>query len=181
METKNAIFTAHELPLEKIMDLDRYIIGLEDKEGMLIHILHRAQHLFGYLPVSLQLHIARKVGVPASKVFGVVSFYSYFTQTKRGVHTISVCMGTACFVKGAEEMKKALKSELKVDFGGTTVNGLFTLKEIRCIGACGLAPAMMVDDKVYGHVTPEGIATIIKSYEDEEYKEEEMVEDDAKS
>ena len=152
------------LPEDKLSLLDAYIHSLDDQEGMLIHILHRAQHLFGYLPPDLQLYIARSIGIPASKVYGVVSFYSYFTQVKRGQHTISVCMGTACFVKGAEQIKEALKKELKVGMDETTIDDLFTLKEIRCIGACGLAPAVMVDDKVYGHMNEENIKTVTSSY-----------------
>jgi NADH-quinone oxidoreductase subunit E/NADP-reducing hydrogenase subunit HndA len=152
------------LPQDKLSLLDAYIRSLDDQEGMLIHILHRAQHLFGYLPPDLQLYIARSIGIPASKVYGVVSFYSYFTQVKRGQHTVSVCMGTACFVKGAEQVKEALKKELKVGMDETTVDELFTLKEIRCIGACGLAPAVMVDDKVYGHMNEENIRTVTSSY-----------------
>lgn len=155
------------LPLDKLAELNDYIDSLQDKEGMLIHVLHRAQHIFGYLPKELQLHIARRVGIPAAKVYGVVSFYSYFTQTRRGEHTVSVCMGTACFVKGAEEVKEALKKELKVTFGETTEDDLFSMKEIRCIGACGLAPAIMVDEKVYGHMNEENVRTVINSYRGE--------------
>ncbi|MBR0575551.1 NAD(P)H-dependent oxidoreductase subunit E [Proteiniclasticum sp. BAD-10] len=155
------------LPLEKLAELNDYIDSLQDKEGMLIHVLHRAQHIFGYLPKELQLYIARRVGIPAAKVYGVVSFYSYFTQTRRGEHTVSVCMGTACFVKGAEEVKEALKKELKVTFGETTEDDLFSMKEIRCIGACGLAPAIMVDEKVYGHMNEENVRTVINSYRGE--------------
>lgn len=155
------------LPLDKLAELNDYIDSLQDKEGMLIHVLHRAQHIFGYLPKELQLYIARRVGIPAAKVYGVVSFYSYFTQTRRGEHTVSVCMGTACFVKGAEEVKEALKKELKVTFGETTEDDLFSMKEIRCIGACGLAPAIMVDEKVYGHMNEENVRTVINSYRGE--------------
>lgn len=155
------------LPLDKLAELNDYIDGLQDKEGMLIHVLHRAQHIFGYLPKELQLHIARRVGIPAAKVYGVVSFYSYFTQTRRGEHTVSVCMGTACFVKGAEDVKEALRKELKVTFGETTEDDLFSMKEIRCIGACGLAPAIMVDEKVYGHMNEDNVRTVINSYRGE--------------
>lgn len=164
MEITKETTTDALLPIEKLNELDEYILSLSDKEGMLIHILHRAQHIFGYLPKELQLHIARTVGVPASKVYGVVSFYSYFTQTQRGEHTISVCLGTACFVKGADELKSVLKRELNIGFGETTKDNKFTLKEIRCIGACGLAPAIMVDDKVFGHMNEENIKTVISSY-----------------
>jgi len=152
------------LSTEKLDELNDYIQSLSDKEGMLIHILHRAQHIFGYLPKELQLHIARTVGVPASKVYGVVSFYSYFTEKQRGEHTISVCLGTACFVKGADDLKTVLKRELNIGFGETTKDNKFTLKEIRCIGVCGLAPAIMVDEKVFGHMNEENIKTVLNSY-----------------
>lgn len=164
MEITKETITDALLPIEKLNELDEYIQSLSDKEGMLIHILHRAQHIFGYLPKELQLHIARTIGVPASKVYGVVSFYSYFTQTQRGEHTISVCLGTACFVKGADELKSVLKRELNIGFGETTKDNKFTLKEIRCIGACGLAPAIMVDEKVFGHMNEENLKTVISSY-----------------
>jgi len=139
------------LDQEKLSVLEGYIEGLEDKAGSLIHVLHKAQGLFGYLPENLQLHVARKMDLPAAKVNGVVSFYSFFTQEPRGKHTISLCMGTACFVKGADNE-----------------DGLFTLKDIRCVGACGLAPVMLVDDKVYGHVKAEDIQRILQKYRDEE-------------
>lgn len=164
MEKELLLLEPIDLPEEKLNLLQEYIDTLEDKEGMLIHILHRAQHIFGYLPSELQLHIARSIGIPASKVYGVVSFYSYFTQTKRGQHTVSVCMGTACFVKGANQVKDALKKELKIGMDETTIDAMFTLKEIRCIGACGLAPAVMVDDKVFGHMNQDNIKTVISSY-----------------
>lgn len=153
-------------PEEKLLALDAYIDSIEDKEQMLIHILHRAQHIFGYLPPELQLHIARTMKIPASKVYGVVSFYSYFTQEKRGRHTVNICMGTACFVKGADQVKQALKQELKISMDETTEDGHFTLKEIRCIGACGLAPAVMVDDKVYGHMNESNARTVLHLYKE---------------
>jgi NADH:ubiquinone oxidoreductase subunit E len=156
------------LDKEKLSVLDDYIQGIEDKEGSLIHVLHKAQSLFGYLPENLQLHVARKIDLPAAKVNGVVSFYSFFTQEPRGKHTISLCMGTACFVKGADKIFKTLKDQLGVANNKMTEDGLFTLKDIRCVGACGLAPVLMVDDKVYGHVKAEDIETILNKYRDEE-------------
>lgn len=164
MEKELFLLEPVDLPEEKLHLLQAYIDTLSDQEGMLIHILHRAQHIFGYLPTELQLYIARSIGIPASKVYGVVSFYSYFTQTKRGKNTVSVCMGTACFVKGANQVKDALKKELKIGMDETTIDEMFTLKEIRCIGACGLAPAVMVGDKVYGHMNQDNIKTVINSY-----------------
>jgi len=156
------------LDQEKLSVLEGYIEGLEDKAGSLIHVLHKAQGLFGYLPENLQLHVARKMDLPAAKVNGVVSFYSFFTQEPRGKHTISLCMGTACFVKGADKIFKTLKDQLGVENNKMTEDGLFTLKDIRCVGACGLAPVMLVDDKVYGHVKAEDIQRILQKYRDEE-------------
>lgn len=168
METAMDRIESETLDSKKLEALNLYIDGQEDKEKMLIHILHRGQHLFGYLPPSLQLHIARRTGLPASKVFGVVTFYSYFTETMRGKHTISVCMGTACFVKGANGLTDHLRRSLLVSPGGTTKDGMFTLNEIRCIGACGLAPAVMVDDKVYGHMNPRNVDKVVDSYRGKE-------------
>ena len=115
VQEKTVSLDLKDLPQEKLQELDAYIDSLEDKQGSLIHILHRAQNLFGYLPMEVQLHIARKVDIPGAKVFGVVSFYSYFTTEPRGKHTISVCMGTACFVKGGEHVLKKFMSELGIE------------------------------------------------------------------
>ena len=154
------------LEIEQFKELDQYIDSLPDKEESLIHILHRAQQIFGFLPKEVQLHIARTIGIPAAKVNGVVSFYSFFTQTPRGKHTISVCMGTACFVKGADKILEAIKKELNIDNGETTSDGLFTLRDVRCVGTCALAPVVLVDEKVYGHVTEAEIVKILESYKE---------------
>lgn len=153
-----------QLDQKLISELDAYIASLEDKQGNLIHVLHKGQDLFGYLPENLQLYIARAIDLPASKVNGVVSFYSFFTQEPRGEHVISVCMGTACFVRGAEKILNKLKADLDVQNGKMTADGKFTLRDIRCVGACGLAPVVLIDDKVYGHVTPDKIGEIINEY-----------------
>lgn len=155
---------AGNLPKEKFDELERYIDGLETTKGALVQILHRAQHIFKYLPREVQLFIARKLGIPGAEVFGVVSFYSYFTTKPVGQHTISVCMGTACFVRGADRIVETLKEKLGIGSNETTEDGLFTLKDVRCIGACGLAPVVMVDEKVYGRVKEEEIDEIINEY-----------------
>ena len=108
--------------------------------------------------------MSRKLDVPAAKVYGVVSFYSYFSQTKRGDYTISICMGTACFVKGVEKVMDAFSKELGIKNGETTEDGLFTLRDVRCIGACGLAPVVMINDKVYGHVKATDVVEIVNDY-----------------
>ncbi|MGX8796882.1 NADH-quinone oxidoreductase subunit NuoE family protein [Fusibacter sp. JL298sf-3] len=152
---------SHENAAEKLQQLDAFIEKQPSKEDAIIAVLHRAQHLFGYLPSELQLYIARKLNVPAAKVYGVVSFYSYFSQTKRGKFTVNICMGTACFVKGVDKVMDEFSNQLGVQNGGTSEDGLFTLKDVRCIGACGLAPVVMVNEKVYGHVKPEDVTKII--------------------
>lgn len=151
-------------PKEMYDELDAFIEGLETTEGALIEILHRAQHIFGYLPRDVQLFVARKLGIPGAEVYGVVSFYSYFTTKPSGKHTISVCLGTACFVRGADKIIAGFKEKLGIESNETTEDGLFTIKDVRCIGACGLAPVVMVDDKVYGRVKVEDIDDIINSY-----------------
>lgn len=156
--------TNQVLPEEKFKELEEFIDGLETTKGALIAILHKAQNIFGYLPNDVQLFIARKIGIPAAEVYGVVSFYSYFTTKPGGKHTISVCMGTACFVKGADKIIEKFREKLKLDSNGITEDGLFKLKDVRCIGACGLAPVVMVDDKVYGRVKEEDLDKIIESY-----------------
>ena len=153
-----------ELPQEKFDELEQFIEGLETTQGALIEILHKAQSLFGYLPRDVQLFVARKLGIPGAEVFGVISFYSYFTTKPRGKHTISCCMGTACYVRGADKILKILKEKLGIESNEITEDGLFTLKDVRCIGACGLAPVVMVDDKVYGRVKEEDVDNILNEY-----------------
>ncbi|MBV7272673.1 complex I 24 kDa subunit family protein [Clostridium thailandense] len=154
----------HKLDDTKLKKLEDYIDGLEDKEGALINVLHEAQDLFGYLPEELQLFISRKLGLTAAKVFGVATFYSFFTMEPRGKHVISVCMGTACFVKGAEKVLNEFKAQLNIKDNNTSEDGLFTIDTLRCVGACGLAPVVTVDGKVYGRVKVEDVEGIIKEF-----------------
>lgn len=156
-----------DFPKEKYDELESFINSLETTKGALIEILHKAQDIFGYLPRDVQLFVARKLGIPGAEVYGVVSFYSYFTTKPSGKHTISVCMGTACFVKGADKIIARFKEKLGIESNETTEDGLFTLKDVRCIGACGLAPVVMVDDKVYGRVKVEDVDDIINTYRQE--------------
>lgn len=149
-------------------ELDAYIDGLENKQGMLISILHKAQSLFGYLPQEVQLHVARKLDVPAAKVNGVVSFYSFFTETPKGEHVINVCLGTACFVRGAEDILQELETRLKIKPGQTTPDGKFTIDALRCVGACGLAPVMIIDGKVHGRLNKSDVAGLLKPLQAEE-------------
>ncbi len=146
---------------EKYVELDRYISSLPDKKGTLITVLHRAQDIFGYLPAEVQAHVARRLDIPVSQVYGVVSFYSYFTMNQKGKYDISVCLGTACYVRGADTILETLKQKLGIDLGEVTPDGKYSLRTLRCVGACGLAPVVMVGDKVYGRCTPDSIDEIL--------------------
>jgi len=155
----------HNLDKEKLKKLEDYIDGLEEKEGCLINVLHEAQDIFGYLPEEVQLFVSRKLGLTAAKVFGVATFYSFFSMQPHGKHIISVCMGTACFVKGADKVLEEFKKQLNIKEGNnTSEDGLFTIDTLRCVGACGLAPVVTVDGKVYGRVKVEDVEGIIKAY-----------------
>jgi len=132
--------------------MDDYIESLPDKKENLIGILHYAQEIYGYLPDNVLWHIAQKLDIPSSKVYGVVSFYSFFTMIPRGEHIVNVCTGTACFVRGADKLKDELENQLKIKAGETTPDNLFTLETLRCVGACGLAPVMIVDGQVHGRL-----------------------------
>lgn len=146
------------------LKLESYINSLEDKKGSLIAVLHKAQEIFGYLPEEVQSFVAKKLGIPRSKVYGVVTFYSFFTMTPKGKHPISVCLGTACYVRGAAKILEEFKRKLEIDIGETTRDGLFSLDGLRCVGACSLAPVVMVGDKVYGKVSVEMVEKIISEY-----------------
>ncbi|EYE88687.1 NADH dehydrogenase [Fervidicella metallireducens AeB] len=154
----------YNLDHDKLKKLETYIDNLQEKEGALINILHEAQDIFGYLSKDVQLFIARKCGIPAAKVFGVVTFYSYFTMEPRGKHVVNICMGTACFVKGADKILAEFKRLLDIKEGNMSEDGMFTIDTLRCVGACGLAPVVIVDGKVYGRVKVEDVEGIIKEY-----------------
>jgi len=134
------------------------------KEGSLIQVLHSAQNIYGHLPLQLQEFIAEKMNIPLSEVSSVISFYSFFSTVPRGQHTIRVCMGTACYVRGGKNLVERLKELLEIEVGGTTADGKFTFEIARCIGACGLAPAIMIDDTVYKQVTENKLESILSKY-----------------
>lgn len=136
----------------------------EHPESHLIAVLHRVQHEFGYLgPESLDA-VAQLMQIPAATVSGVASFYHFFRLQPSGRHTINLCLGTACYVRGAERLAERLKDELGIDFGETTTDGVFTLEGTRCLGCCGLAPVLTVDEDIYGYVTPDQIPGILEPY-----------------
>lgn len=132
--------------------------------GSLIQVLHAAQQVYGYLPLKVQKFIAEKMDIPLAEVSGVVTFYSFFSTTPRGKHTIRVCLGTACYVRGGKKLVETLMSILGIEVNDTTPDGKFSLEIARCIGACGLAPAMMIDDTVYRQVNPNKLHSIISKY-----------------
>jgi NADH:ubiquinone oxidoreductase subunit E len=146
-------------------ELDEFIAQQAKGRDSLIPILHRAQDLFGFLPIDVQEHVAKALNLPVSEVLGVVTFYHYFTMQPRGRHTVNVCLGTACYVRGAKKVVEALSQELGVKIGETTADRRFSLTAQRCFGACGLAPVIMIDDDIHGRVTPKKIAGILAQYE----------------
>ena len=150
---------------EQLYDkIDNVIDLYREKEGSLIQVLHLAQEIYGFLPLELQEHIAGKMEIPLSEVAGVVTFYSFFSTAPRGEHTIRVCLGTACYVRGGKKIIEHLRDRLGVELGGTTPDGKFTFEIARCIGACGLAPAMMIDDTVYKQVNVNKLEKILSKY-----------------
>ncbi|HRX41361.1 MAG TPA: NAD(P)H-dependent oxidoreductase subunit E [Clostridia bacterium] len=150
---------------EKFSELDEFIEKVGASEGNLIEILHKAQELFGYLPKEVQLYVSRKLRISAAKVNGVVTFYSYFTEIPKGKHVISVCMGTACFVRGASDILTALEKKLGIKSGQTTKDGKFTIDSLRCVGACGLAPVVIADGRVHGRVEVDDLDNILVELE----------------
>lgn len=145
-------------------ELEQFIDSIPDKNGVLIEVLHRAQNIFGYLSKEVQKFIAKKLEIPVSKVNGVVTFYSYFTEEPTGKYVINICMGTACFVRGAGDILSEFEKKLGLKVGETTSDGKFTVQILRCVGACGLAPVVTVNDKVYGHFTKEMVDKVLDEY-----------------
>lgn len=153
-----------ETEQEKYARISQVIEEYKDKEGSLIQILHLSQGIYGYLPLELLQFIAQKVGKPLSEVYGVTTFYSFFSTKPRGENTIRVCLGTACYVRGGKTIVDRLKEILKIGVGDTTEDGKFTLEVMRCIGACGLAPALTINNEVYKQVNPDKLQAIIDKY-----------------
>ena len=153
--------------MDKYAALQAVIDELKNEPGALMPIMQRAQDIFGYLPEDVQNIIAKGLDIPVSDVYGVATFYAQFNLEPKGKYIISVCMGTACYVKGSQLVLDKLEDVLGVPAGRTTEDGLFTLNATRCLGACGLAPVIMVNDDVYGRLTPDQIPAIIAKYRPE--------------
>ena len=140
--------------------------SFNNDKGELINILHKSQSAFGYLPAEIQEVIADELNESVAKIYGVVTFYSFFTMQPKGKHPISICLGTACYVRGAEKVLEEFEKQLNLEVGETSADGKFSLTCLRCIGACGLAPVVMVGDKTYGRLTPEDVKEILDEYKD---------------
>lgn len=149
---------------EKVAVLDEIIARYKGKPGGLIPVLEEAQVALEFLPVSVQKKIAKGLNLPLSRVYGVVTFYSFFTMTPRGRHTVRVCLGTACYVRGGKALSEAIEKNFGVKEGETTSDRKFTYESVRCLGACGLGPVVVVDNDVHGRVKPGKVKDILNAY-----------------
>ena len=170
MKHLNPILEKRILPGELYNKLDVYIdhFDITEREPrrkeFLIQALHEAQHIFGYLSEEVQIHIANRFFLHHAEVSGVISFYNYFTTTPKGKYRINVCMGTACYVKGADKVLQEFERILGISAGGVTEDRNFSIESLRCVGACGLAPVVMINGKVYGNVKPQRVREIVEQY-----------------
>ena len=155
---------ANKLKEAGFRELDVFIDSLETKKGSLISVLHKAQGIFGYLPREIQEYVAEKLNESLANVYGVVSFYSFFTMVPKGEHAVSVCMGTACYVRGADKVLDEFQNELGIKSGETSLDGKFSIDALRCVGACGIAPVVLVGEKVYKKVEVKEVKKIINEY-----------------
>ena len=149
---------------EKFVELQKAIEEHKDQKGALMPVLQAAQGIFGCVPMDVQEYIADALDTTLSDVYGVATFYSQFSLQPKGTYVIGVCMGTACYVRGAQKVLDRVEKELKANVGETTPDGKFTVQATRCLGACGLAPVMMINDEVFGRLTEEEIPTILEKY-----------------
>ncbi|MDD4956356.1 MAG: NAD(P)H-dependent oxidoreductase subunit E [Candidatus Omnitrophica bacterium] len=150
--------------MQEIHQVEEIIKEWKGKEGNLIMILHAIEDHYGYIPRNISFTLSRILGTPMARIYEVITFYNYFKLDPPGKHTISVCMGTACYLKGAPQLLRELKRQLKVEEGQTTADGLFHLQVVRCLGCCGLAPVITVDEKVYGKIKASNIKGILDKY-----------------
>ncbi|HNQ47210.1 MAG TPA: NAD(P)H-dependent oxidoreductase subunit E [Syntrophorhabdus sp.] len=145
--------------------LDEIIAEHSGRPEDLIMVLHKAQGLFGYLPRKVQEKVAEGLNISLSEVYGVITFYNFFSTVPQGRHSVKICLGTACYVRGSQQVLDKAQKDLGIKVGGTTEDRRYSLDVVRCIGACGLAPAMLIDDDVYGRVKSTNLANILEKYE----------------
>jgi len=153
-----------EFSSEQIQKLDAIVEKFKDKPGGLIPVLEEAQMVLEYLPIPVQKRIAKGLNLPLSRVYGVVTFYSFFTMTPRGRHTIRVCLGTACYVRGGKALAESVEKLYGIKEGETTADRRFTFESVRCLGACGLGPVIVVDDEVHGRMKPGKVKDVLNQY-----------------
>jgi NADH:ubiquinone oxidoreductase subunit E len=150
--------------MKELKDFIEQTKNKDHEESYLIAVLHKVQGLYGYLPKDIMDEVADLMNIPTAHIWGVATFYHYFNLKPIGKHVVSVCMGTACFVNGADKVRDALKAELADEVGETTEDDIFTLQEARCLGACGIAPLIMIDDKIYGELDASKTVDLINKY-----------------
>lgn len=151
---------------EKVEELKRFMDECKDKKGALMPVLHKAQNLFGYLPIEVQKMISETLNISLSEIYGVATFYSQFSLMPKGKYKIGVCLGTACYVKGSKEILDRVKEKLGIEVGQTTEDRMYSLQATRCLGACGLAPVMTVNEDVYGKLKPSDVDGILSKYKE---------------
>ena len=162
MEEKTQVPFSGTLAQE--LQLKEVIAARKEQPGCLMPVLQQAQEIYGYLPIEVQAIVAEGLGISLSEVYGVATFYSQFRLNPKGIYRISICLGTACYVKGAAKILEAVERKLGIQVGECTPDGLFSLESCRCVGACGLAPVMMINDEVFGRMTPEQVPVILEDY-----------------
>ena len=161
-QSNSAVPEICEFTSDELGKVDDIIHGYKSKPGSLIPVLEEVQETIGYLPISIQKRIAAGLNVAFGEIYGVVTFYSFFTMVPKGKHTIRCCLGTACYVRGGKKLLDAVSRELEIGPGDTTEDRRFSLETVRCLGACGLAPVAVVDNKVVGRLVPEKMVQILK-------------------
>ena len=154
-----------EFSQEQLAQVDEIVQKNREKPGALIPVLEDVQSALGYLPVAIQVKVAQGLNIPIADVYGVVSFYSFFTMEPKGRHSIRVCVGTACYVKGAQRLFEKLSSKLNVEKGGCTEDRRFSLETVRCLGVCGIAPVIVIDEEAHGLLEAKTVEKILDQYE----------------
>ena len=145
-------------------ELKAFIEEWKEKPGNLIMVLHQVQQTYGYIPREVAIEVSQLLNVPLAKIYGVVTFYNFFKLQKAGKYIIQVCLGTACYLRGGDDLMKELERELGIGVNGTTPDGLFSIEAVRCLGCCGLAPVIVVNGEVHGKLETKGIAAIVEKY-----------------